>query len=79
MNDKILATIIERASEIWQVAAEGLSKDTEFASMNPKSAHYAQMTTYLEDAFDVEVPFMKFKRCETFGEAAEFVLDLVEE
>ena len=39
----------------------------------------SQLTTYLEDELDIEVPFMKFRRCETFGEATDFVCELLDE
>lgn len=77
MKQKVLEKIIERASHIWCVDAETLSEETTFVSMNPKSTHYSQLTTYLEDAFDIEVPYMGFKRCKTLGEAAEYVVDLM--
>lgn len=79
MKEKVLAKIIERASGIWGVDPSTLNGDTLFASMNPKSTHYSQITTFLEDAFDIEVPYMNFKRCKTLGEAAEYVTDLLEE
>lgn len=79
MKEKVLEKIIERASKIWGVEESALKEDTLFADMNPKSAHYSQITTYLEDAFDIEVPYMNFKRCKTLGEAAEYVVELIEE
>ena len=79
MREQVLEKIIERASEIWNIDKEKMEENTLFADMNPKSAHYSQMTTYLEDAFDIEVPYMNFKRCKTFGEAAEYVVELLEE
>lgn len=79
MREQVLAKIIERASKIWAVEPSQLEGNTEFASMNPKSAHYSQLTTFLEDAFDIEVPYMNFKRCKTFGEAAAYVAELLDE
>lgn len=79
MREEVLAKIIEKASKIWGADASTLNEDTEFASMNPKSAHYSQMTTFLEDEFDAEVPYMNFKRCATFGEAADYVAELLDE
>lgn len=79
MKEKVINKIIERAISIWDVDASELSTETLFNDMNPKSAHYAQMTTYLEDEFDIEVPYMKFKRCKTFGEAADYIVELIEE
>ena len=39
MREEVLAKIIEKASKIWGADASTLNGDTEFASMNPKSAH----------------------------------------
>lgn len=79
MKERVLEKIIERASRIWAVDSSKLNSDTAFASMNPKSTHYSQLTTYLEDEFDIEVPYMNFKRCKTLGDAAEYVAELIEE
>lgn len=79
MKEQILAKIIERASMIWGQEPSSLNEETLFSDMKPKSTHYSQLTTYLEDAFDVEVPYMGFKRCKTLGEAADYVAELLEE
>lgn len=79
MREEVLAKIIEKGSKIWNVDAAELNENTEFAAMNPKSAHYSQLTTFLEDEFDAEVPYMSFKRCKTFGEAADYVAELLDE
>lgn len=79
MKDKIIGKIIERSSTIWSVDPDTLSKETNFEQFEPKSVHYSQMTTFLEDEFDIEVPYMKFKRCKTIEEASEYILELIEE
>ncbi|NNJ31909.1 acyl carrier protein [Lacrimispora defluvii] len=79
MREKVLNKIIERASSIWKTEPSAMSEETVFADMNPKSAHYSQMTTFLEDEFDIEVPYMNFKRCRTFGEAADYIVELLED
>ena len=79
MKEQVLTKIIEKASKIWIVDPSDLNADTLFADMNPKSTHYSQITTFLEDEFDLEVPYMDFKRCKTLGEAAEYVAGLLEE
>lgn len=79
MREEVLAKIIEKASKIWNIAEADMNEDTEFASMKPKSVHYSQMTTFLEDEFDAEVPYLNFKRCKTFGEAADYVAELLDE
>lgn len=78
MKNEILAKVIERAASIWGKDTQELSGDTTFAELNAKSGQLSQMTTFLEDEFDVEVPYMGFKRCKTFDEAAEYVDGLLD-
>lgn len=79
MKEKIVEAIIERAAGVLGVEASSLSEDTLFSDLNIKSTHFTMITTYLEDQFDAEVPYMNFKRCKSLGEAADFVVDLLEE
>lgn len=77
-REEVLKKMIERAVTILGKSAENFSKNTKFEDLNMKSVNYSQMTTYLEDAFDVEIPYMDFKRKKTFGEAADYVTNLIE-
>lgn len=43
-----------------------------------KSTQITQITTYLEDEFDAEVPFMNFRRQKTIGACVDFVVDILE-
>lgn len=79
MREEILAKIIERAAPLFGMDSASLGEDTTFEACNAKSVHYSQITTYLEDEYDVEIPFMSFRRKKTLGEAADYVLELVEE
>lgn len=79
MREEVLEKIIEKAVALWNADADACGEDTEFASFNPKSSHYSAMTTFLEDEFDAEVPYLKFKKCATFGEAADYVAELLDE
>lgn len=79
MNEEILAKLIERCAYLWGCDAAELNADTTFAERNTKSTQISQMTTYLEDEYDCEVPYMQFKRNKTLGEAAAFVAELLEE
>ncbi len=79
MREQILEKIIDRAAPIFGLEKSAISEDTTFAECNAKSAHFSQITTYLEDEFDVEIPFMGFRRQKTFGEAADFVFDIIED
>ncbi|WP_028263847.1 acyl carrier protein [Atopobium fossor] len=79
MNEEIFTKLANRCAYIWGVDVSEITPDTTFAEHNTKSAQISQMTTYLEDEFDCEVPYMQFKRNVTVGEAADFVADLLDE
>ncbi len=78
-REKIKEKLVERAAPLFGKKAEELTENLKFADdLKAKSVHYSQITTYLEDEFDVEVPYMEFKRKATIGEAIDYVLELVE-
>ena len=79
MNKEVFEKLVERCAYIWGIEATGITADTTFAEHNTKSTQISQMTTFLEDEFDIEVPYMQFKRNKMVGEAAAFVSDLLEE
>ena len=78
MREEIVEKIINRAATLFGMDKNAITQETTFAECNAKSAHISQITTYLEDEYDIEIPFMNFRRQKTFGEAADFVLDLIE-
>jgi acyl carrier protein len=79
MNNEIFTKLAGRCAYLWGVDVSSITPETTFAEHNTKSTQISQMTTYLEDELDCEVPYMGFKRCKTVGEAAEFVAGLLEE
>ena len=76
-KEEILKTMIGRITQILGKNEADLRGDTEFESLKMKSVNYSQLTTFLEDACDVEIPYMDFKRKKTLGEAAEYVVSLI--
>lgn len=78
LQEQVLETLINRAAEVLKVDAAELSGDSSFEAYGAKSAQYVQVTTVLEDEYDVEIPYMDFKRKKTFNEAAEYVVQLIE-
>lgn len=74
---EILSAMIGRLAQLLNKAPSELTEATEFESLNLKSVNYSQLTTYLEDQCDVEVPYMDFKRNKTLGDAADYVLGLI--
>lgn len=79
MKNEILNNIIERGAYIWGKEASTLGPDTTFDEMNAKSSHISQLAIFLEDKYDIEIPYMGFKRSKTLGEAAEFIQSLLDQ
>lgn len=76
-KSEILKAMIGRVAQILSTDEASLSESTTFAELNMKSVNYSQLTTYLEDCCDVEIPYMDFKRKSTLGEAAEYIVSLI--
>lgn len=80
LRDQIYEKIVERIGQLYGKKPEEISDDTRFVEdLGAKSGNVSQMTTFLEDEFDIEVPFMEFRRKPTVGEAADFVASLFDE
>ncbi len=80
LREEIFDKLVTRAAPLFGKAPEELTEDKRFVEdLNAKSVHYSQITTYLEDCFDVEIPYMNFRRKQTIGEAVDYVLQLCED
>ncbi len=77
LRDEIIEKISERLTAV--LGKGEYNEATTFESIGMKSVNYSQLTTTLEDAFDVEVPYMDFKRKTTIGAAADYVVELLED
>ncbi|OMD79989.1 hypothetical protein BSK53_21225 [Paenibacillus odorifer] len=79
LREEIYAKLVERASPLFGKKPEDLSESLSFTSdLQAKSVHFSQITTFLEDAFNVEIPYMKFRRKQTIAEAVDYVLEICE-
>lgn len=77
LREQIVNDIIAKATSIF---GGEITEETRFTEdLKAKSLHLVQIVTMLEDNYDVEVQYMKFRRYPTVGEAADFVLSLCEE
>lgn len=76
-RNEILEAMVKRLSMLLGKDAATLNEATLFADLKMKSVNYSQLTTYLEDECDVEIPFMDFKRKTTLGEAADYIVELI--
>ncbi len=78
MENQYLEFILQEAKRVF--TREDIIAETRFkADLNAKSLSIAQLMNAIEDEYDVEVPYMEFKRKESIAEAAEYVKTLVEE
>ena len=79
-SSEVLGKIIERAAELFKVDPGQYSAETRFVEdLKVKSVNYVQIISVLEEEFDVQIPFMEFRRKKTFGEAAEYVAGLLDQ
>ena len=80
LRNEIYQKLVERAAPLFGVKPEDMTEDKRFEEdFHAKSVHYSQITTFLEDIYDVEIPYMTFRRKATVGEAVDYVLALVNE
>lgn len=79
MRDDVIAKIAERLALLLGRDASEFQENVKIESLGLKSVNYSQITTFLEDTFDVEISYMEFKRRKTIGEAADYVVELCEE
>lgn len=77
LREEVINKMQERLTGIF--GAGEYTEDTVFETLGMKSVNYSQMTTALEDEFDVEIPYMDFKRKTTLGAAADYVVQLLED
>ena len=79
IKEEAVQVLIKKAASLFGLDPETLSENTRFEEdLHCKSVNYVQLSAALEDEFDVEVPYMEFKRKQTFGEAGEYIASLFE-
>lgn len=77
-QDEVIELLVKIAVSLKGEGAAAYNKDTRFKEdMGAKSVDIVKFTTALEDEYDVEVPFMAFNRCATFGDAAAYMSQLL--
>lgn len=76
-KEEVIDLLSKKAAALFGVDASTLGENTNFKEdLKCKSADIVKFTVALEDEYDVEVPFMAFNRCKTFGEAADYMSDI---
>lgn len=77
IQEEVIEALCKKCAELFNVKAEDLGPETRFVEdLGAKSTNYVQLSSMLEDMYDVEVPYMEFHRKKTFQEAADYVNSL---
>ena len=80
VREQAVEKIIERCCVLFGKKPEEINEDTRFIEdLGARSGNVSQMTNFLEDEFDVEISFMRVRRCPTIGLAADYIEELCEE
>ena len=76
-REEVIELLISTVVDLLGVDASTLNENTRFKEdLGCGSANIVQITVALENEYDVEVPYMAFNRCVTFGDAADFMSEL---
>ncbi|MCL5734971.1 MAG: acyl carrier protein [Actinobacteria bacterium] len=79
IRDQVHAAIYQAISATMNRPAEELTDSTELiADLGAKSVNLVRIIGALEDEFDLEIPFMEFRRKKSIGEAIDYVVRLYE-
>ncbi len=80
IREEVIEILREKAAALFGLDPLTLGVDTRFdEDLHAKSVHIVQFTAKLEDAYEIEVPFMEFKKKRTFGEAGDYIDQLLGE
>lgn len=75
--EEIQQKLSAKIAELCGVEAASVTAETNLEQdLGMKSATLVVLIAYLEDEFDLDIDFMKFRRMKTVGQAAQFIADL---
>jgi acyl carrier protein len=78
-KEQVRSTMYEAVSATMNKPVEELTDSTELiADLGAKSVNLVRIISALEDEFELEIPFMEFRRKKTIGEAIDFIVQLYE-
>jgi len=79
IRDQVSAAMYAAVSATMNKPLEELSDSTELiADLGAKSVNLVRIIGALEDEFELEIPFMEFRRKKSIGEAIDYVAKLYE-
>jgi acyl carrier protein len=78
-RDQAKTTLMEAVSTALRRPLDELGEDTQIiADLGAKSVDIVRIIGSLEDEFELEIPFMEFRRKKSIGEAIDYVVSLYE-
>jgi acyl carrier protein len=78
-TDQVRTALYAAVSQTMNKPEEELSDSTELIKdLGAKSVNLVRIIGALEDEFDLEIPFMEFRRKKTIGEAIDYIVQLAE-
>lgn len=78
-RDQVHSVMYSAISATMDTPLEELTDSTELiADLGAKSVNFVRIIGALEDEFELEIPFMEFRRKKSIGEAIEYIVQLYE-
>ena len=79
LRDNVSSTMYAAISATMNKPVAELSDSTEIiADLGAKSVNFVRIIGALENEFELEIPFMEFRRKKTIGEAIDYIVQLYE-
>ena len=79
IRDQVSATLYGAVSATMGKPVGELTDSTELiADLGAKSVNLVRIISALEDEFELEIPFMEFRRKKSIGEAIDYIVQLYE-
>lgn len=76
-RDEAITKICDRLCEVFDKEKGEVTEQTNiFDDLGAKSAQISQLANFLEDEYEVQVAFVKLRKCLTVGDVADYMEDL---
>jgi acyl carrier protein len=74
IREEAVELLVKKAAVLFGKDPASLGADTRFIEdLQAKSVNFVQLSAALEEEYEVEVPYMEFRKKKTFGEAADYI------
>ena len=78
LREEIIEKLMAKCAQLFGRDPSEMGPQTRFIEdLDAKSVNFVQISSMLEDEYQVEVPYMEFRRKKTFEEAALYIEQLL--